>query len=485
MLLEYFKSITFSKILCIFIIMLTASRGFADQKIKVVVVGAGLAGLTTAYRLQQKGMEVDVYEVRNRVGGRILTAKIENDVVELGGQNITDGGKAENILRLIEELQLELTVNRFTLDYHYFDGEKFIPGHLLSKKGFDPEELKLQLTQAVQKSHNMRDVLNEIIREDDLLYKTISLRLAAYEGAPPEKLSLLYVDTLYHMLLGGICSAHPNEGKKETFVDIVTIKGGNALLTEKLARALRKRVHLNMPLNAISKASDHSYELVFQNGQKVKADILVLAIPASVYDDIVFEENLISKERLESIRSIKYGTNAKILVPFTQSPSKAMTFIDDCIGSFFANRKILTLYCTGEASKFSQNTIFKTYEREWPMLKLGFGEFCPPFSAPTFARDEFLISYTGPIGYSWPNDPYVKGSYSYISPGQETLMTSLQNEDGERVRALFAPIDQTLYFVGEHASILMEVPGTMEAACESGERIARMIAKALQSETIY
>jgi len=58
-------------------------------------------------------------------------------------------------------------------------------------------------------------------------------------------------------------------------------------------------------------------------------------------------------------------------------------------------------------------------------------------------------------------------------------LTSLQNQDGEIVRALFAPIGQTLYFSGEHASILMEIPGTMEAACESGERIARMIAKSL------
>ena len=42
------------------------------------------------------------------------------------------------------------------------------------------------------------------------------------------------------------------------------------------------------------------------------------------------------------------------------------------------------------------------------------------------------------------------------------------------------PIDQKLYFAGEHTSILMEFPGTMEAACESGERAARMILKAHQ-----
>jgi len=53
----------------------------------------------------------------------------------------------------------------------------------------------------------------------------------------------------------------------------------------------------------------------------------------------------------------------------------------------------------------------------------------------------------------------------------------LTNVDGETVKTLFAPIDQMLYFAGEHATILLETPGTIEAACESGERAARMILK--------
>ena len=40
------------------------------------------------------------------------------------------------------------------------------------------------------------------------------------------------------------------------------------------------------------------------------------------------------------------------------------------------------------------------------------------------ARDESFVQYNGPVGYSWPNDPYVKGSYSYIAPGQETILTA-------------------------------------------------------------
>src|SRR5690606_3177546 len=42
---------------------------------RIVIVGAGLAGLHCAYRLRQAGVEVTVYEANHRIGGRILTAR--------------------------------------------------------------------------------------------------------------------------------------------------------------------------------------------------------------------------------------------------------------------------------------------------------------------------------------------------------------------------------------------------------------------------
>lgn len=51
---------------------------------KIVVVGGGLAGLTAGYRLHQKGMDVEVYEARNRVGGRIFSVNISGNTAELG-----------------------------------------------------------------------------------------------------------------------------------------------------------------------------------------------------------------------------------------------------------------------------------------------------------------------------------------------------------------------------------------------------------------
>src|SRR5690348_15341079 len=98
---------------------------FGNQK--VVVVGGGLAGLAAAYRLQQKGFDVDLYEARGRVGGRIFTVNIDGKIGELGGQNISDGGDAENILGLIRELGLKVKEKKRPLKLHTYTKERLIP----------------------------------------------------------------------------------------------------------------------------------------------------------------------------------------------------------------------------------------------------------------------------------------------------------------------------------------------------------------------
>jgi monoamine oxidase len=454
--------------------------GAEPTKPTVAVIGAGLAGLTAAYRLHQQGVDVHVYEARNRVGGRVFTVKIGEAFGELGGQNINDGGKAENIHRFLKEFHLGLAESRFTQNGYYFHNGTLFSRDLLSTQKYDPEELKSQLQEIAEKSQNMRDVLNALFDENDPLYKILSVRLAGYEGAAIDQLSPLYVETLYHMLLGGTSAAHQASGENEHQPPVLaSIKGGNAQLLEKLAQPLGRRVHLNMPLTSVSKGQN-KYELLFQNGEKESADLLVLAIPCSVYADILFEENLIPEEKLRAIQNIRYGTIGKILVPFKEPPIQRISILDDRIGAFFDPEcTLLTLYYTGETGKFSKDSILDAYLQERPMLEAGFGELCPPFSFPAFAQDGSPVTYDGPVGYSWPNDPFAKGSYSYIAAGQEALMRDTEEAEGVTVKSLFAPIDHTLFFAGEHASTLRDVLGTMEAACESGEKAARMVMRTL------
>ena len=72
---------------------------------RILVIGAGMAGLTAARKLVESGMQVMVLEARNRVGGRIHTICEDGEIIELGAEFIH--GHPTELWSLIEEADLE------------------------------------------------------------------------------------------------------------------------------------------------------------------------------------------------------------------------------------------------------------------------------------------------------------------------------------------------------------------------------------------
>ena len=98
---------------------------------RIAVIGAGLAGLTCAYRLKQAGYDATVYEASNRPGGRCWTIRgvfADGQIAEHGGELIDQGHTA--MRQLAQELgfpldNLLMAQPGGTEDFFYFDGAPY------------------------------------------------------------------------------------------------------------------------------------------------------------------------------------------------------------------------------------------------------------------------------------------------------------------------------------------------------------------------
>ena len=75
------------------------------QTPNIIIIGAGLTGLTSAYLLKQLGYSATVLEARERLGGRIHTKYIHGGSIELGATWL--GKKHVHLTQLLQELGLE------------------------------------------------------------------------------------------------------------------------------------------------------------------------------------------------------------------------------------------------------------------------------------------------------------------------------------------------------------------------------------------
>src|SRR5690349_2953885 len=98
---------------------------------RIAIVGAGLAGLTCAYRLQQAGVSATIYEANTRLGGRCWTRRgdfAEGQLAEHGGELIDQSHVT--IRQLVQELGLDLdnllrAEQSGTEPCYHFDGQAY------------------------------------------------------------------------------------------------------------------------------------------------------------------------------------------------------------------------------------------------------------------------------------------------------------------------------------------------------------------------
>src|SRR5204862_7465725 len=77
---------------------------------KVVVLGAGISGLVSAYELREAGWDVTVLEARDRIGGRVWSVR--------GGDRVVQTGRADQICEFSDGLYLNAGAARLPSQHH-------------------------------------------------------------------------------------------------------------------------------------------------------------------------------------------------------------------------------------------------------------------------------------------------------------------------------------------------------------------------------
>jgi monoamine oxidase len=428
----------------------------------IAIIGTGLAGLSCAYTLLQAGCtNIKVFEAKKRLGGRVHTVYIEGKnceqhIVEMGGQNITDGGDAQSIITLAKELGLLIEEKPAKINARVALGETDYNTVL----ALHDKQLS-ELSFLAKSVNNIGDLIDAFCATNKSLKLALHSRMQAYEGVSTYKQSIYHnIETLECMLSGGIAKAHEQNSTADNDIIMKSIKGGNAELIMRLAERLNHKIELGNALKSVTQ-NNKKIMLLFENGKGYEVDILVLAIPASTYENIDFTNSGFDFNKLCKIKSIQYGTNYKIaLTPKDDIRPLEYAIYKDFISFNNFEKTVRLLYVNNSASN-PRNIL---NEAGIANHKL------------THAEDELFKTYNQTIYYDWFTDIYQKGSYSGYSTDISEELDEHSEIDGTAYKSIFSPLNNQVFFAGEHTTILPYI-GTMEAAAESGIRIASAIKK--------
>ena len=421
-----------------------------QKKPKVIILGAGLAGLTAAYELKKKHYIVTILEARDRIGGRVDTKLLSGDptlTIEMGGEWI---GKSHHHIRsLCRELRLSLMDHRLALSLLY-DGKFFGPRqwtfstrwkHKLRR--LMKETAKLSLAEAKQLDaidwwHYL--VANHVPKRD--------LEIIDLVGGTDAGEDIRFISALN--ALADALSDH----------DCYRIKGGNWLLPQALAKRIgEEHIHLRHKVTAV-RQTDDSVFVECSNGLSYAGDMLICTLPASVAASIRWIPHLPS-DKQTAFAALNYCRIMKVSLLFSRRFWRdSFEVATDTLADFIyhstqnqpGGKGVLTAYAVGDRAYILSNmsdpekieTICRT-------LEVPFGD--------VRGLVESITSYY------WGDDPYVGGAYALFE----------KNHPLDLKAVLRSPV-QRCYFAGEHTA---DSQGFMEGAVESGLRAVKHLSEAI------
>ena len=451
---------------------------------RIAVVGAGLAGLTAAYRLRQAGFSPELFEASTRLGGRCYSARgvfAEGQVAEHGGEFIDTGHKA--ISNLARELGLTLDDVLVATPPH---------SHPLYAAGGQP----YTLAEATRDWQPLYPVLQAQAGSlGDYSYRKAGAAARQFDAMTIADWVGAYVPggragSLGQLIENAFAEENAADADQQSALNVIGVlavdppqdfnlyatdsdqrfhvRGGNDRIPTRLGELLGAKVRTGMPLTAIARLPDGRMRLSFgRDGGTTDAvyDRVILALPFPVLATAVdFGNAGFRPLKRQAIAGLPMGKSVKFQLQFSH---RAWTDIG----------------CTGEVRLPS--AVFQT---TWEVTRSQPGEAgilnffsggsrarkAAGIDAATLASQVLAdvapllpgLQWNGRLTKdAWEQNPWSLGSYSYYPPGYQTTLYGIEREP-----------EGNCYFAGEHTAAQN---GYMNAAVESGIRAARQVIASL------
>jgi monoamine oxidase len=429
------------------------------EPIDILILGAGISGLTAARALAERNLRVCILEARHRVGGRILSQKVEGGgTVELGAEFIH--GRAPELWALIDEVGCKTTEREGSMLREQ-------PGQRLTD---DPDDGALFEPLTQLESYTGPDqtfaswLATSNVPEDSR--QALTGYVEGFNAADADRIGI-------HSLGAQQSAEDASEGDRSWH-----ILGGYSQLTDHLAARvteLHGDIRLNTEVLAI-RWSPQSVTVETSQGN-FTAPRCLITLPLGVLQLVNTPDGLSITPEPQAIahaHRLAMGHASRFTLLFRNRwweaspllPQKSLSNLS----FLFTAARMPPVWWTSHPEREAHPALTGwaggpralALEPKSPH-DLG-AEACTTL-AQIFTVDETEItsSLVATYTHDWANDPFFRGSYSYVPAGAM-----------DAPAAMTQPEANTLYFAGEHTDTTANW-GTVHAAIRTGLRAANQI----------